>query len=128
MASADKQFLDDNAKKEGVITTKSGLQYKVLTEGTGAKPKSANSEVEVHYEGSLINGSVFDSSYKRGEPIDFPLTGVIKCWTEGVAMMKVGGKSKLVCPSKIAYGSAGHPPVIPRDATLIFEVELLDSK
>lgn len=125
MASADKQFLEDNAKKEGVVTTKSGLQYKVLAEGTGARPKSGNSEVEVHYEGRLINGTVFDSSYKRGEPITFFLNQVIAGWTEGVQLMPTGSTYELYIPSELGYGTRGAPGVIPPNATLIFKVELL---
>ncbi len=123
----NRDFAAAAAKEPGAQKFPSGLVYFELTPGTGKQPTSG-SVVKVHYKGTLIDGTEFDSSYKRGEPLDFPLTRVIKCWTEGVGMMKVGGKSKLVCPAKIAYGSAGHPPVIPRDATLVFEVELLDSK
>ncbi len=123
--SADKDFLKANATKEGVVTTSSGLQYKVLTAGTGPKPKSANSEVEVHYEGTLINGSVFDSSYKRGESITFFLNQVIPGWTEGVQLMPTGSTYELYIPSELGYGQRGAPGVIPPNATLIFKVELI---
>jgi FKBP-type peptidyl-prolyl cis-trans isomerase len=102
----------------------SGLVYIPLVEGKGASPK-ATDKVKVHYMGTLTDGKEFDSSYKRGEPITFPLNAVIPCWTEGVQKMKVGGKSKLVCPAAIAYGDAGREPVIPGGATLVFEVELV---
>lgn len=102
----------------------SGLIYIPVAEGTGPSPK-ATDKVKVHYVGTLVDGKEFDSSIKRGEPITFPLNGVIPCWTEGVQKMKVGGKAKLVCPSSIAYGDDGRPPVIPGGATLIFEIELL---
>jgi len=123
--SADKKFLEENAKKEGVVTTASGLQYKVLTAGTGARPASGNAEVEVHYEGKLINGTVFDSSYKRGEPITFFLNQVIAGWTEGVQLMPVGSTYELYIPSELGYGARGAGGVIPPNATLIFKVELL---
>jgi FKBP-type peptidyl-prolyl cis-trans isomerase FkpA len=93
--------------------------------GTGASP-SASDSVKVNYRGTLIDGTEFDSSYKRNQPAQFPLSGVIRCWTEGVQKMKVGGKARLVCPSDIAYGDKGHPPVIPGGATLIFEIQLLE--
>jgi FKBP-type peptidyl-prolyl cis-trans isomerase FkpA len=112
------------AKEPGAVVTSSGLVYRSLTTGTGASPK-ANDTVKVHYRGSFPDGREFDSSYKRGTPIEFPLTGVIPCWTEGVQRMKVGGKAKLTCPSQIAYGSRGAGGVIPPNATLLFEVELL---
>ncbi len=130
-ASSDKQkagaktYLDEAAKEKGAVKTNSGLVYTIEKEGTGAQP-TATDTVKVNYEGKLTDGTVFDSSYKRNEPIEFPLSGVIPCWTEGVQKIKVGGKIKLVCPSDIAYGDAGHPPAIPGGATLVFEVELLD--
>lgn len=102
----------------------SGLIYIPVTEGKGPSPK-ATDKVKVNYAGTLTDGQEFDSSYKRGEPVTFPLNGVIPCWTEGVQLMKVGGKAKLVCPSSIAYGDNGRPPVIPGGATLVFEIELL---
>ncbi len=100
------------------------LQIDHITEGTGASP-TATSRVKVHYHGTFEDGRVFDSSVDRGQPATFPLNRVIKCWTEGLQMMKVGGKAKLVCPPDIAYGAAGRPPKIPENATLYFEVELL---
>jgi FKBP-type peptidyl-prolyl cis-trans isomerase FkpA len=122
-----KAILDKAAKEKGAEKTASGLVYQELTKGTGAQPTPADT-VKVHYRGTLLDGTEFDSSYKRGEPIEFSLGGVIKCWTEGVAKMKVGGKAKLLCPSEIAYGDRGNPPVIPGGATLQFEVELLGIK
>jgi FKBP-type peptidyl-prolyl cis-trans isomerase FkpA len=116
---------DASAQQEpGVIVTQSGLIYRTLKEGTGASP-TATDTVKVHYRGTLPDGKEFDSSYKRGEPASFPLDRVIKCWTEGVQRMKVGGKAKLVCPSSIAYGERGAGTVIPPNATLVFEIELL---
>lgn len=117
-------FLVENAKKEGVITTASGLQYKALVTGNGAKPVPSD-RVKVHYRGTLIDGTVFDSSYDRGEPIVFPVTGVISGWVEGLQLMNVGSKFELAIPSELAYGANGSGPVIGPDATLIFEVELL---
>jgi FKBP-type peptidyl-prolyl cis-trans isomerase FkpA len=118
-----KPFLEAAAKEPGAIQTASGLVMKTLKPGTGESPK-ATDRVRVHYHGTLIDGTVFDSSVKRGEPAEFPLNGVIPCWTEGVQKMKVGEKARLVCPSSIAYGDGGRPS-IPPGATLIFEVELL---
>ena len=106
-------------------TTASGIVITKLKEGTGASPKSSDT-VKVHYRGMLTDGKEFDSSYGRGQPATFPLNRVIPCWTEGVQTMKIGGKSKLVCPGRLAYGSRGIPGTIPPDATLIFEVELLE--
>ncbi|MCP3102713.1 FKBP-type peptidyl-prolyl cis-trans isomerase [Myxococcus sp. K15C18031901] len=120
-----KKFLEEAAKEPGAVKTESGLVYKDITPGTGDSPK-ATDIVKVHYKGTLPNGTEFDSSYKRGEPTQFPLQGVIKCWTEGVQKMKVGGKAKLVCPSDIAYGDRGAPPNIPGGSALVFEVELLE--
>jgi FKBP-type peptidyl-prolyl cis-trans isomerase len=117
-------YLADNAKKEGVTTTASGLQYKSLSTGNGAKP-STSDRVKVHYRGTLIDGTVFDSSYDRGEPIVFPVTGVIAGWVEGLQLMNVGSKFELTIPSNLAYGANGSGPVIGPDATLVFEVELL---
>lgn len=112
------------AKEEGAIVTSSGLVYRSLKDGSGASPK-ASDKVTVHYKGTFPDGREFDSSYKRGQPIDFPLSGVIPCWTEGVQRIKVGGKAKLTCPSEIAYGARGMGGVIPPNATLVFEVELV---
>jgi FKBP-type peptidyl-prolyl cis-trans isomerase FkpA len=112
------------AKEPGATVTTSGLVIRTIKEGNGTQP-TASSTVKVHYKGSFPDGKEFDSSYKRGEPIEFPLSGVIKCWTEGVALMRVGGAAKLTCPSSIAYGARGAGGVIPPNATLVFEVELL---
>ena len=112
------------AKESGAQVTKSGLVYRSLKDGAGASPQ-ATDRVKVHYKGSFPDGKEFDSSYKRGEPTEFPLNGVIPCWTEGVQLMKTGGKAKLTCPSAIAYGQRGAGGVIPPNATLVFEVELL---
>jgi FKBP-type peptidyl-prolyl cis-trans isomerase FkpA len=120
-----KAYLEQAAKEEGAVKTESGLVYKSTQEGTGASPQ-ASDVVRVHYKGTLIDGKEFDSSFKRNEPATFPLNGVIRCWTEGLQRMKVGGKARLVCPSEIAYGDRGAPPDIAGGATLIFEVELLD--
>lgn len=120
-----KAFLEQAAKEEGAQKTESGMVYKETQAGTGAQPKSSDI-VKVHYRGTLTDGKEFDSSFKRGEPATFPLNGVIRCWTEGVQKMKVGGKARLVCPSELAYGDRGAPPDIPGGATLVFEVELLD--
>ncbi|KNZ31022.1 MAG: peptidylprolyl isomerase [Methylibium sp. NZG] len=112
------------AKETGAVVTASGLVYRSLKDGTGASP-AATQTVKVHYRGTFPDGKEFDSSYARGTPAEFPLNRVIKCWTEGVQMMKVGGKSKLTCPASIAYGEKGAGGVIPPNATLQFEVELL---
>jgi FKBP-type peptidyl-prolyl cis-trans isomerase FkpA len=119
-----KKFLEENAKKEGVKTTKSGLQYQVITEGKGEKPKSSD-RVSVHYKGTLLDGSTFDSSYERGQPATFPLNAVIPGWTEGLQLMPVGSKYKLFIPSELGYGERGAGPKIGPNATLVFEVELL---
>lgn len=120
------KYLEQNRTKAGVKTTASGLQYETLTEGTGVVP-AATSTVKVHYRGTLLNGKEFDSSYKRNQPIEFPLNRVIPGWTEGLQLMKVGGKTRLTIPSQLAYGDQGNPS-IPANSTLIFEVELLDVK
>jgi FKBP-type peptidyl-prolyl cis-trans isomerase FkpA len=112
------------AKETGAVKTESGLVYRMLKEGKGASP-SATDTVRVHYRGTFTNGKEFDSSYSRGQPAEFPLNRVIKCWTEGVQKIKVGGKAKLTCPSDIAYGPSGRGP-IPPNAVLLFEVELLE--
>jgi FKBP-type peptidyl-prolyl cis-trans isomerase FkpA len=108
----------------GPVTTASGLVYESLKEGSGESPKATDT-VKVHYKGMFLDGKEFDSSYKRGEPTSFPLNGVIPCWTEGVQRMKPGGKAKLTCPPSIAYGARGAGGVIPPNATLNFEVELI---
>jgi FKBP-type peptidyl-prolyl cis-trans isomerase FkpA len=129
VAAAEKKagdtFLAKAASAPGAKKTESGIVITTLTPGTGPSPK-ATDKVKVHYHGTLTDGSVFDSSVQRGQPATFPLNGVIKCWTEGVQQMKVGGKSRLVCPSELAYGERGAPPRIKPGATLIFEVELLE--
>src|ERR1700744_1884411 len=117
-------YLAKAASEPGVVKTDSGLIYHELKAGTGASPKATDT-VKVNYRGTFINGTEFDSSYKRNEPAEFPLNGVIPCWTEGVQKMKVGGKAALVCPSSLAYGDQGRPS-IPGGATLLFEIELLD--
>ena len=117
-------YLAKAATETGAIKTDSGLVYRDVSVGTGASP-AASDVVKVHYRGTLISGKEFDSSYQRNEPAQFPLGGVIKCWTEGVQKMKVGGKARLVCPSDLAYGDEGRPS-IPGGATLVFEVELLE--
>ncbi len=121
-----KEFLDKAAKEKGAQKTASGLIYSDIKAGSGASPKPSDT-VKVHYKGTLVDGTEFDSSYKRNEPAEFPLGNVIPCWTEGMQKMKVGGKAKLICPSTIAYGDQGRPG-IPGGATLVFEVELLDVK
>jgi FKBP-type peptidyl-prolyl cis-trans isomerase len=121
------KFLAENKKKEGVKTTASGLQYKVMKEGSGAQPKESD-VVTVNYRGTLIDGTEFDSSYKRGQPATFPLNGVIKGWTEGLQLMKVGSKYQFVIPPGLAYGERQMGPEIGPDSTLVFEVELLDAK
>ena len=118
-------YLAKAATVPGAIKTESGLVFSDIRPGTGASPNASDS-VKVNYRGTLVDGTEFDSSYKRNQPAQFPLSGVIRCWTEGVQKMKVGGKARLVCPSDIAYGEKGHPPVIPGGATLIFEIELLE--
>ena len=123
-SAASETYLEKVAAEPGAVKTASGLVYTELRAGAGASPKATDT-VTVHYRGTLVDGTEFDSSYARNEPAQFPLSQVIPCWTEGVQRMKVGGKSRLVCPSSIAYGDSGHPPVIPGGATLIFEVELL---
>ena len=119
------KFLAENGKKEGVETLKSGLQYEVLREGNGKKPK-ATDQVKCHYEGTLINGQVFDSSYKRNEPAVFPLNQVIPGWTEGLQLMQEGAKYRFYIPYILAYGESGAGGSIPPFATLIFDVELLE--
>ena len=123
-ALAQNATLDAAAKEAGAVVTKTGLVYRSLKDGNGANPGAADT-VKVHYKGTFPDGKEFDSSYSRGTPIEFPLGRVIPCWTEGVQRMKVGGKAKLTCPSQIAYGERGAGGVIPPNATLLFEVELL---
>lgn len=118
------EFLKENGTKEGIITTESGLQYKVLTQGDGSKPK-AEDMVKVHYKGTLLDGTEFDSSYSRNQPAVFPLNQVIPGWTEAVQLMNVGSKIKLFLPPALAYGDRGAPPVIEPGSMLVFEVELL---
>lgn len=130
LANADSEhekgqaFLAQNSKAEGVVTTQSGLQYKVLHKGSGVEHPKATDTVKVHYHGTLIDGKVFDSSVNRGKPISFPLNRVIKGWTEGLQLMVVGEKTRLFIPSELGYGNRGVGP-IPAGATLIFDVELL---
>ena len=128
MSKAEKErgqkFLEENAKRDGVRTTLSGLQYEVLDATLGQKPKAADT-VRVHYEGTLIDGTVFDSSYRRGEPVSFPLNQVIKGWTEGLQLMSIGSKYKFYIPYNLAYGERGAGQQIPPYATLVFTVELL---
>ena len=119
-----KAFLEQNAKKPGITTTPSGLQYRIIKEGTGKIP-TANNSVKTHYRGTLINGTEFDSSYKRNQPATFGVRGVIKGWTEALQLMKVGAKWELFIPAKLAYGSRGRPS-IPANSALIFEIELLE--
>ena len=129
-AAAEKQkaasavYLAKCAAEPGAVKTESGMIIRELKAGDGPSPKATDT-VKVHYRGRLTDGTEFDSSYKRNEPAQFPLNGVIKCWTEGVQRMKVGGKSTLVCPSDLAYGDQGRPS-IPGGATLVFDIELLD--
>lgn len=124
-AKAGKAFLQENAKKPGIKTTKSGLQYLVLKEGKGKSP-SANSNVRVHYEGRLIDGTVFDSSIARQQPVDFRTTQVITGWTEGLQLMKVGAKYRFFIPADLAYGQIGSGDIIEPNSTLIFDIELLE--
>lgn len=125
--AAGEKFLEDNAKREGVKTTESGLQYEVIKQADGAQP-TANDVVTVHYEGSLVDGTVFDSSIKRGSPIDLPVGGVIPGWVEGLQLMHVGEKYKLYIPSELAYGEQSPSPLIPANSVLVFELELLGIK
>jgi len=118
-------FVAKAAAESGAKKTASGAIVTTLKEGKGPTPKATDS-VKVHYQGTLVDGTVFDSSIQRGQPVTFPLSNVIKCWTEGVQEIKVGGKSRLVCPANIAYGDRGSPPTIKPGATLVFEVELLE--
>ena len=126
-ANEQMDYLTENGSRDSVTTTRSGLQYEVIEEGTGKSP-SATDTVEVHYEGTLIDGKKFDSSYDRGQTIEFPLNGVIAGWTEGVQLMKEGATYKFAIPSDLAYGPRGIPGVIPGGATLLFKVELVSIK
>ena len=119
------KFLAENKKKEGVVALPSGLQYKILTAGNGPKPKASDT-VKCHYEGRLINGTVFDSSIRRNEPAEFPVSGVIAGWVEALQLMPEGSKWKLYIPSDLAYGAQGAGEMIPPHSTLVFEVELLE--
>jgi FKBP-type peptidyl-prolyl cis-trans isomerase FkpA len=121
-----KAFVEQAAKESGAVKTPTGLVFQSLTPGKGKSPTAADT-VKVHYRGTLIDGTEFDSSLKRGQPVEFPLSNVVPCWTEGLQLMKVGGKAKLVCPAELAYGDRGQGS-IPPGATLVFEVELLDVK
>jgi FKBP-type peptidyl-prolyl cis-trans isomerase FkpA len=123
--AASAVYLQKAAAERGAVKAESGLIYKELQPGTGPSPKPTDT-VKVNYRGTLTDGTEFDSSYKRNQPAQFPLNGVIRCWTEGVQKMHVGGKAQLVCPSDIAYGNSGHPPAIPGGATLVFQIELLE--
>ena len=123
-AQAGVEFLVENAKREGVTTLASGLQYEVITAGSGATPE-ASSTVQTHYEGTLISGEVFDSSYKRGQPTEFPVGGVIAGWTEALQLMQEGAKWRLFVPAELAYGERGAGNSIPPHSALIFEIELL---
>jgi len=123
----EKKFMDENAKKPGVKTLESGMQYIVMKEGTGAKPTAADTVI-CHYHGTMLDGKVFDSSVERGEPATFPVSGVIPGWTEALQLMPVGSKWKLFIPSKLAYGERGAGGMIEPNSTLIFEVELLSIK
>ena len=126
-AVAGQAFLEKAAKEKGAVKTASGMVYVLLAEGKGESPKAAD-VVKVNYRGTLIDGKEFDSSYKRGKPLEFKLDNVIKCWTEGVQNMKPGGKARLVCPPQLAYGDNGAGEMILPGATLDFEVELLEVK
>lgn len=127
LAAAQSNAAAEAAKEPGAVVTPSGLVFRSLKDGTGPSP-TATDTVKVHYRGTFPDGREFDSSYKRNEAIEFPLSGVIKCWTEGVQKMKVGGKAKLTCPPSIAYGERGAGTAVPPNATLHFEVELLGIK
>ena len=126
-AKAGKKFLEDNAKRDGVKTTASGLQYEIVTKAEGAQPK-ATDVVSVHYEGRLTDGKVFDSSIQRGSPIDLPVSGVIPGWVEALQLMHVGEKAKLYIPSELAYGAQSPSPAIPANSVLVFDLELLAIK
>jgi FKBP-type peptidyl-prolyl cis-trans isomerase FklB len=124
-AAAEELYLAESSKKEGIVTLPSGLQYKVIRPGDGPSPLQTD-KVKVHYKGTLTDGSVFDSSYDRGQPISFQVTGVIKGWTEALLLMQVGAKWELTIPSKLGYGARGSGARIPPNSTLLFEIELLE--
>ena len=126
-SKAGQKYLDENAKREGVVTTASGLQYEVITKGDGPTP-TANDVVSVHYEGRLVDGTVFDSSIQRGSPIDLPVNGVIAGWVEALQLMHVGEKVQLFMPSDLAYGEQSPSPAIPPNSVLVFDLELLGIK
>ncbi|RMV94278.1 Peptidyl-prolyl cis-trans isomerase, partial [Pseudomonas amygdali pv. tabaci] len=126
-SAAGKKFLEENGKKDGVVTTASGLQYQIIKKADGAQPKPTD-VVTVHYEGKLIDGKVFDSSVERGSPIDLPVGGVIPGWVEGLQLMHVGEKIKLFIPSDLAYGAQSPSPAIPANSVLVFDLELLGIK
>jgi FKBP-type peptidyl-prolyl cis-trans isomerase FkpA len=126
LAAMAKDFVDKAAKEKGAVKTSSGLIYLSLKEGSGTGP-AATDKVKVNYRGTLVDGKEFDSSYKRGQPVELPLNGVIKCWTEGMQMMKPGSRARLICPPEIGYGERGIG-LIPPNATLVFEIELLEVK
>lgn len=124
LAGLAKDFVDKAAKEKGAVKTSTGLIYLSLKEGSGTGP-AATDKVKVNYRGTLVDGKEFDSSYKRGQPVELPLNGVIKCWTEGMQMMKPGGKARFICPPEIGYGQQGVG-LVPPNATLVFEIELLE--
>lgn len=126
-AAAGKKFLEENGKKDGVVTTASGLQYQIVKKAEGAQPKPTD-VVTVHYEGKLIDGKVFDSSVERGSPIDLPVSGVIPGWVEGLQLMHVGEKVKLFIPADLAYGAQSPSPMIPANSVLVFDLELIAIK
>jgi FKBP-type peptidyl-prolyl cis-trans isomerase FklB len=126
-ANAGKKFLEDNGKRQGVVTTASGLQYEIVKQGDGPQPKPTD-VVTVHYEGKLVDGKVFDSSIKRGSPIDLPVNGVIPGWVEALQLMHVGEKIKLYIPAELAYGEQSPSPMIPANSVLVFDLELLGIK
>lgn len=125
LAPVGEKMLADAAKEPGAVKTASGMVYRSLKDGTGASPLEADT-VRVHYRGTLVDGREFDSSYKRGKPLDLKLSGVISCWTEGVQKMKTGGKARLICPPALAYGDSGAGEGIPPQSTLLFEIDLLE--
>jgi FKBP-type peptidyl-prolyl cis-trans isomerase FkpA len=127
LAVVTKEFVEKAAAEKGAVKTASGMVYLPVKEGSGTAP-AVTDKVKVNYRGTLVNGEEFDSSYRRGQPAEFPLNAVVKCWTEGLQLMKPGGKAKLVCPPELAYGERGAGSVVPPNSTLVFEVELLEVK